>query len=411
MRKFLSFATAAVLLITMIPHTILADTPHVSLDEETGVLTLSGAVEVDEVRAYVNDTRVKTVVAEEGTVFPRNCSYMFAGIQAKTIDLSNVSTAGVTDMGGMFGTCMVALPEDEYQYGCTIVTGESVSCYNLETIIFGELWDTSEVTDMSRMFEECRNLKRLDLSGFQTSKVTDMSWMFQCCNELVALNISHFDTSSVSTMRFMFSSCCALTELNLSFFNTSNVTTMGEMFSGCYSLTKLDVSGWDTSHVRDMSKMFNYCTKLRTLDVSGFDTSNVQYMDHMFADCESLTVLDVSQWNVSQLKSAYYMFEGCRSLQSIDLTNWDVSSLELGKYNRQMGDDVTEKIIKYPIQYYSTYYMTPTPRAGATTPASSSSSDSSRASKILPISIGVVAGAGVFLAVVLVVKRRKKHSA
>lgn len=403
MRKFLSFATAAILLITMIPHTILADTPHVSLDEETGVLTLSGAVEVDEVRAYVNDTRVKTVVAEEGTVFPSDCSYMFAGILAKTIDLSNVSTAGVTDMGGMFGTCMVDLPEDEYQYGCTIVTAKAVSCYNLETIIFGELWDTSEVTDMSRMFEGCSNLKRLDLSGFQTSKVTDMSWMFQCCSELVALNISHFDTSSVSTMRFMFSSCCALTELNLSFFNTSNVTIMGEMFSGCYSLTKLDVSGWDTSHVRDMSKMFNYCTKLRTLDVSGFDTSNVQYMDHMFADCKSLTVLDVSQWNVSQLKSAYYMFEGCRSLQSIDLTNWDVSSLGLGEYDRQMGDDVTEKIIKYPSQYY----MSSTPKPDSSTPTSSSS----LSSKILPISIGVVAVAGVFLTVVLILKRRKKHSA
>ena len=37
---------------------------------------------------------------------------------------------------------------------------------------------------MKGMFEECKNLKNLDLSFFNTKKVTDMSFMFNQCNNL-----------------------------------------------------------------------------------------------------------------------------------------------------------------------------------------------------------------------------------
>jgi len=49
---------------------------------------------------------------------------------------------------------------------------------------------------MSYMFNDCRNLKTLDLSNFDTSKVTTMSYMFSFC-KFNPLNISNFDTSNV----------------------------------------------------------------------------------------------------------------------------------------------------------------------------------------------------------------------
>ena len=46
-----------------------------------------------------------------------------------------------------------------------------------------EGWDTSKVTNMKGMFNECNNLINLDLN-FDTSNVTDMGWMFNLCYEL-----------------------------------------------------------------------------------------------------------------------------------------------------------------------------------------------------------------------------------
>ena len=67
--------------------------------------------------------------------------------------------------------------------------------------------DTSEVTDMRRMFWGCNNLTYLDLSRFDTSNVTDMSGMFDGCHSLTSLNLSNFDTSNVTSMQSMFQDC------------------------------------------------------------------------------------------------------------------------------------------------------------------------------------------------------------
>ena len=50
--------------------------------------------------------------------------------------------------------------------------------------------DTSKVTDMSSMFNNCSSLETLDLFNFNTSKVTDMSYMFNNCNKLNKVIVS-----------------------------------------------------------------------------------------------------------------------------------------------------------------------------------------------------------------------------
>lgn len=52
-----------------------------TLNEKTGVLTLSGNVIKNDVRKYANNENVRYVIAEEGTVFPEDCSYMFYGFR------------------------------------------------------------------------------------------------------------------------------------------------------------------------------------------------------------------------------------------------------------------------------------------------------------------------------------------
>ncbi len=57
---------------------------------------------------------------------------------------------------------------------------------NLESIDVSGI-DTSKVTDMEKMFYDCRGLTELDVSGFDTSQVTVMNWMFCGCSDLTSL--------------------------------------------------------------------------------------------------------------------------------------------------------------------------------------------------------------------------------
>ena len=111
---------------------------------------------------------------------------------------------------------------------------------SLKSIEGLEHLNTSQVTDMSCMFRDCKSLTALDLSSFDTSKVTGMCCMFVGCESLTALDLSNFDTSKVTDMDGMFLGCPSLTALDLSSFDTSEVTDMEEMFDGCESLTDLD---------------------------------------------------------------------------------------------------------------------------------------------------------------------------
>ena len=135
-------------------------------------------------------------------------------------------------------------------------------------------WDTSDITDMSKMFNSCYFLKSLDVSGFNTSKVTNMSNMFNSCWEIKSLDVSGFNTSKVTNMSYMFNGCSSLTSLDLSNWNTSKVTNMSYMFNGCSSLTSLDLSNWNTASVTNMSRMFNGCNKLSNLTLGNDWASN-----------------------------------------------------------------------------------------------------------------------------------------
>ena len=195
-----------------------------SFNQTTGRLTLSDTVDGATLRKFNNKYgyRVKSVIAEKGTVLPKDSSLLFRNYtNCSSIDLSNA--------------------------------------------------DTSNVTNMCNMFENCKNLHFLDVSGFDTNKVTKMSGMFRACKSLKSLDLSGFDTSRVALMDHMFSYCESLTALDLSGFDTSKVESMDHMFFGCHNLTTLDLSSFDTRKITEKysdysSKcMFSSCNKLESL--------------------------------------------------------------------------------------------------------------------------------------------------
>ena len=109
-----------------------------------------------------------------------------------------------------------------------------------------------------------------------TSNVTNMSYMFNDCGWLKLLDVSSFDTSNVINMYNMFQLCTKLTSLDVSNFDTSNVTDMGHMFDGCSSLTSLDLSKWDINNVTNMSGMFESCPSLKEIKMIGCSQTTIE---------------------------------------------------------------------------------------------------------------------------------------
>ena len=177
---------------------------------------------------------------------------------------------------------------------------------------------------MNGMFNGCAELQSIPKLNIDTSNVTDMYKMFADCLSLSSLDLSSifntFNTTNVNDMRYMFYYCESLISLDLSIFDTSNVTEMDSMFDNCISLISLDLSSFNTSNVTSMYRMFYYCTSLISLDLSSFDTSNVYNMDKMFLSCAELQNID----GIIDMKSCTdysYMFSRRNKLSGIKIKN------------------------------------------------------------------------------------------
>ena len=128
---------------------------------------------------------------------------------------------------------------------------------------------------MNSIFHECCELEYLDLSDFNTSKVSDMGWMFNECHKLKEIKgINNFDTS--------------------------NVINMTTMFQECYELEYLDLSNFNTSNVEDMKFMFNKCHKLKEIKgINNFDLTMVKHKEKIFDGCNNLDQLLLSKFNIT----------------------------------------------------------------------------------------------------------------
>ena len=144
---------------------------------------------------------------------------------------------------------------------------------------------------MNEMFEDCSSsrLHIIDVSHFDTSQVTDMSHMFDSCFSYFSvsggtLDLSNWDTSQVTNMSYMFNDCKYLDAIRLSEkFKTSRVIDMSYMFDENECLTfdhpeRDYIEHWDVSNVINMDFMF-YRSRLVYLDLGGWNVSKVKSHD------------------------------------------------------------------------------------------------------------------------------------
>ena len=211
---------------------------------------------------------------------------------------------------------------------------KATSCYymfrmsEITNITFNNL-DTSNVADMSMMFQNCRALTNIDLSYLDTSNVTNMGSMFQNCRGLTSIDLTPLDTNNVTNMFWMFYNCTGLTSIDLTGLDTSNVIDMQGMFYYCRSLTNLDLSSFDTSKVTSMNAMFAGCSELQSIDLSSFNTIRVTNMRAMFSNCKKLVTIYVDDgFYMPRVTISEDMFNNCTSLVGGNGTVYDSTKVD-----------------------------------------------------------------------------------
>lgn len=166
-------------------------------------------------------------------------------------------------------------------------------------------------TELKLNFKDNLTLTEFDSRkmGLEYIKWTNLSRLFEGCKNLESVNLTGFDTSYVTGAGYMFASCGKLDVIDFE--------TIGYDFHNCTSIDKMF---GDLGH-RDATKPFilkNF-EKVRF----GTITSISNFLQNAF-NCD-IDVLDLTNLDVSGCKQISYLFFQCNGIKKIDLRGWDMS--------------------------------------------------------------------------------------
>ena len=250
------------------------------------------------IEAY-NHSRTELVNKTEDYTGDLICSYCRTvlekghGPQVKALLLADNSLVFVKDMttysyGDAFEDTTVRIVYKESQlntgeYGFNIPWESEVS-----TIKKVVVKDEFAPANTARWFNYFTNCTEYNLAKLDMSKVTSMEAMFRNNPKLTNLDVSGWNTSNVTNMDSVFEDCTSLKNIvGLADWNTAKVEDMYGMFENCMSLQKLtDISGWNTAKVSNMNLLFAGMSNLRELDITNW--SRGQYATEMFEGCVRL---------------------------------------------------------------------------------------------------------------------------
>ena len=105
-------------------------------------------------------------------------------------------------------------------------------------------------------------------------------------------------------MSYTFNNCINLKKINLTSLDTSNLENMEFLFAGCQNL--VDIIGLqeiNTNSLKVATGMFLDCTNLQFVDISSFNFDNLEGQDGIFVNTKSLQVINLG--NCSDANSIF----------------------------------------------------------------------------------------------------------
>ena len=203
-------------------------------------------------------------------------------------------------------------------------------------------WDTSEVTDMSKLFENTTSFNQpignwdvvnvinmhamfanavifnQPIGDWDVSKVTDMSEMFSCAD---AFNqpLGNWDVSNVNNMKSMFAGSSAKTVrfLDSGFTRSKNIPKK-------YTIFNQSIGNWDVSKVNNMSQMFFYAENFNQ-PIDNWKVHNVTNMSGMFSGTQAFNQ-PIGNWDVRKVNDIFQMFSDTKAFNQ-PIGNWDVGNI------------------------------------------------------------------------------------
>jgi len=194
-------------------------------------------------------------------------------------------------------------------------------CSNLD-VVAQDVPDLANVTSFEFLFARCTSLVgTADFNNWNTSSVTNMSRVFEGCSQFNQ-PIGNWDTSSVTLTSLMFGSCTVFNQPIGNWDMSSNQDTQS-MFNRASSFNQ-DIGSWDLSSVTRMNSMFLRATAFNQ-PIGNWNVGSVTRMDNVFTFAENFNQ-PIGTWNVTSVINMQGMFTGATAFNQ-PIGNWNVSSV------------------------------------------------------------------------------------
>ena len=267
---------------------------------DTEIASIESGVDINE---YLSDTITKGTSSSGGwlktiiklrsplTIEGNSAEYMFYGCPLN--ELPQLDTSNVKDMTSMFD-----------------------GCKNLTTI---PQIDTSNVTRMNQMFYHCSNLTTIP--QINTSKVNSMTYMFGYCSNLTT--IPQIDTSMVTNMAYMFNGCTSLTTIPQ--LNGEKIIILSGAFSECKLLENFNgIIDLGQEYLTTQSANYDYYKLVLTSSTKLTEQSIINILNNLYdiatKGCNTQTVT-LGATNLAKLTST----EGQQALASAQSKGWNIN--------------------------------------------------------------------------------------
>ena len=179
--------------------------------------------------------------------------------------------------------------------------------------------DTSNVKDMTSMFDGCKNLTTIP--QIDTSNVTRMNQMFYQCSNLTT--IPQIDTSKVNSMTYMFNGCNSLTTIPQ--LNGEKISILPSAFSGCKSLENFNgLINLGQEYLTTQSANYDYYKLVLTSSTLLTEQSIINILNNLYdiktKGCNAQQVV-LGSTNLAKLTSE----EGQQALSNAQAKGWTIS--------------------------------------------------------------------------------------
>lgn len=255
------------------------------------------------------------------------------------LNVDNLCTSACTSVGQIFygDSSLISLDLSTWDFSnCTSMASMFGEVSNLASLKLPKSC-VNKASSLRCVFYNCFNLSTVDVTNLCTSTCQNL-YFAMAGNDYMSFReikgLDTWDTSNVTDMSVLFQTCAHMEDFSgIQNWNTGKVTQTDYMFNNCFNLQTIDLSKWDMRMNTTIRYMFNRNYSLKSIDVSNWDLQSCTKADRFVQLTESLKSLDLSTWkntgNITTYANFLYNF-GSSVIEYLDISGLDTTSVTSG---------------------------------------------------------------------------------